>query len=114
MRALCALCALRRTAPRPPTLAPPRTATRPHLRPPSLALATHHPRTRPRRLLGEILKPRAFSFFAKYFKLCCSLPNLSEKDVKKLLFRKQQRTGGFNLSKSGKRFKLYCQLPELE
>ena len=33
-------------------------------------------------------------------------------NVKKLLFRKQQRTGGFNLSKSGKRFKLYCQLTE--
>ena len=41
-----------------------------------------------------------------------SLPNLSKKDVKGLLSRKQPRTGGFNLSKSGKRFKLYCQLTE--
>ena len=88
MRALCALCALRRTAPRPPSLAPPRTATRPHLRPPSLALAMHHPRTRPRRLLGEILKPRAFSFLQSISNFVVSLPNVSEKDVKGLLFRK--------------------------
>ena len=41
-----------------------------------------------------------------------SFLNVSEENVKGLLFRKQPRTGGFNLSKSGKSFKLYCQLTE--
>ena len=64
------------------------------------------------RLPAEVLKLQDFSFYQSISSFVVSLPNVSEKDVKGLLFRKQPRTGGFNLSKSGKRFKLYCQLTE--
>ena len=56
-----------RPSPRP--CRPPRSA-------PTDVLIFQAARTRPRRLLGEILKPRAFSFFAKYFKLCGQLAEL--------------------------------------
>ena len=54
------------------------------------------------RLPAEVLKLLAFSFLQSISNFVVSLPNLSEKDVKGLLFRKQPRTGaGFRLFEIG-------------
>ena len=54
-----------------------RPSSRPRRAPPSLA-----------RLLAEVWKPQTFSFYQSISNLDVSLPNVSKKDVKGLLFRK--------------------------
>ena len=92
----------------------------------------------PRVHLAEVLKLRDFGFYQSISNFVVSLPNVKEKDVKGLLFRKQQRissavppapptprcpsthpsscrnieTADFQLFT--KYFKFYCQLTELK
>ena len=100
------------TASAPPPRVPAYTAPHTHptrtqrRAPPAFStLARHKVRTtrrhRAARLRAEALKLLAFSFFAKHFKLFVSLPNVSEKDVKGLLFRKQPLHTSSNRSKKG-------------
>ena len=57
------------------------------------------------RLPAEVLKLQDFSFYQSISNSTVSFPNLSKKDVKGLLSRKQPRTGGgFRLLEIGKAF----------
>ena len=108
----------------PPPLVPPFL---PHLRPHRAHGATPHDRpdaplsrrspapsalaalSETARLPAEVLKLQAFSFLQSISNSTVSFPNLSKKDVKGLLSRKQPRTGGgFRLLGIGKQFKLYA------
>ena len=78
----------------------PRSQYHPH--PPSLArrsLPAVPPA--PARLPAEVWKPQTFSFYQSISNLDVSLPNVSKKDVKGLLFRKQPLHTSPNRSKKG-------------
>ena len=72
---------------------------------PSAPAPVPAPRKKSARLPAEVLKLQDFSFYQSISSFVVSLPNVSEKNVKGLLFRKQPRTGAcFRLSEIGKAF----------
>ena len=115
--------------PRPPALVLPLTRRSPRRKARPSALATHTspapaafpapaahchpsapapvpaPRKKSARLPAEVLKLQDFSFYQSISNFIVSLPNVSKKDVKGLLFRKQPITdAGFRLFEIGKAF----------
>ncbi len=115
--------------PRPPSLVLPLTRRSPRRKARPSALATHTspapaafpapaapaasvpaarvpaPHKKSARLPAEVLKLRTFSFLQSNSNFFVSLPNVKEKDVKGLLFRKQPITdAGFRLFEIGKAF----------